>query len=39
MIVKDKVVQIIADQVFLDVTDVTLEATLNDLGTDLLGVV
>ena len=33
------VVQIIADQGLLDVTDVTLEATLDDLGIDSLGVV
>ncbi len=39
MSVKDKVVQIIADQGLLDVTDVTLEATLDDLGIDSLGVV
>ena len=39
MSVKDKVVQIIADQALLDVTDVTLEATLDDLGIDSLGVV
>jgi acyl carrier protein len=39
MSVKDKVVQIIADQSLLDVTDVTLEATLDDLGIDSLGVV
>ena len=39
MSVKDKVVQIIADQGLLDLTDVTLEATLDDLGIDSLGVV
>ena len=39
MSVKDKVVQIIADQGLLDVTDLTLEATLDDLGIDSLGVV
>ena len=39
MSVKDKVVQIIADQGLLDVTDVTLEATLDDLGIDSLAVV
>jgi acyl carrier protein len=39
MSVKDKVVKIIADQGLLDVTDVTLEATLDDLGIDSLGVV
>jgi acyl carrier protein len=39
MSVKDKVVQIIANQGLLDVTDVTLEATLDDLGIDSLGVV
>jgi acyl carrier protein len=39
MSVKDKVIQIIADQGLLDVIDVTLEATLDDLGIDSLGVV
>ena len=39
MSVKDKVVQIIASQALLDVTDVTLEATLDDLGIDSLAVV
>ena len=39
MSVKDKVIQIIADQGLLDVIDVTLEATLDDLGVDSLGVV
>jgi len=39
MSVKDKVVQIIADQGLLVVTDVTLEATLDDLGIDSRGVV
>ena len=39
MSVKDKVIQIIADQGMLDVIDVTLEATLDDIGIDSLGVV
>ena len=39
MSVKDKVIQIIADQGLLDVIDVTLEATLDDIGIDSLGVV
>ena len=39
MNIQDKVIQIIADQGLLDVIDVTLEATLDDLGVDSLGVV
>ena len=39
MSVKDKVVQIIAEQGLLDVADVRLSATLEDLGIDSLGVV
>ena len=39
MSVKDKVVQIIAEQGLLDVADVSLSATLEDLGIDSLGVV
>lgn len=39
MSVKDKIIVIIAEQGLLDVTDVKLEATLDDLGIDSLGVV
>ena len=39
MSVKDKVIQIIAEQALLDVADVRLSATLEDLGIDSLGVV
>ena len=39
MSVKDKVIQIIAEQALLDVSDVRLSATLEDLGIDSLGVV
>lgn len=39
MSVKDKVIQIIAEQGLLDVADVSLSATLEDLGIDSLGVV
>ena len=39
MSVKDKVVQIIAGQGLLDVADVSLTATLEELGIDSLGVV
>ena len=39
MSVKDKVIQIIAEQALLDATDVRLSATLEDLGIDSLGVV
>lgn len=39
MSVEDKVIQIIAEQSLLDVHDVTLEATLADLGINSLGVV
>jgi acyl carrier protein len=39
MSVKDKVVQIIAEQGLLDVADVSLTATLEELGIDSLGVV
>jgi len=39
MSVKDKVILIIAEQGLLDVADVTLSATLEDLGIDSLGVV
>ena len=39
MSVKDKVIQIVAEQGLLDVADVSLSATLEDLGIDSLGVV
>ena len=39
MNVKDKVILIIAEQGLLDVADVSLSATLEDLGIDSLGVV
>ena len=39
MSVKDKVIQIIAEQALLDAADVCLPATLEDLGIDSLGVV
>jgi len=39
MSVKDKVILIIAEQGLLDVADVRLSATLEDLGIDSLGVV
>ena len=39
MSVRDKVIQIIADQALLNVSDVKLEATLDDLGINSLGVV
>ena len=39
MSVKDKVIQIIAEQALLDADDVRLSATLKDLGIDSLGVV
>tara|TARA_B100000780_G_scaffold259012_1_gene209729 strand:+ start:153 stop:410 length:258 start_codon:yes stop_codon:yes gene_type:complete len=39
MTVKDQIFVIIAEQGLLDVTDVTLGATLDDLGIDSLGVV
>lgn len=37
--VKDKVISIIAEQAMIDVSDVTLESTLDDLGVDSLGLV
>ncbi len=37
--VKDQVIAIIAEQAMLDVADVTLDATLDDLGVDSLGLV
>lgn len=39
MSVQDKVIEIIAEQAVLDVSDVTLDATLDDLGIDSLGLV
>ena len=39
MSVKDKVIQIIAEQGLLEVADVSLTATLEELGIDSLGVV
>ena len=39
MSVKDKVIQIIAEHGLLDVADVSLTATLEELGIDSLGVV
>ena len=39
MSVKDKVIQIIAEQGLLDVADMSLTATLEELGIDSLGVV
>ena len=39
MSIKDKVIQIIAEQGLLDVADVSLTATLEELGIDSLGVV
>ena len=39
MSVRDKVIQIIADQALLNVSDVKLEATLDDLGINSLGIV
>ena len=39
MSVKDKVIQIIAEQGLLDVADVSVSATLEELGIDSLGVV
>lgn len=37
--VKNKVIQIIADQAVLDVSDVSMDSTLEDLGIDSLGLV
>lgn len=39
MDIQDRVVAIIAEQAVLDVADVTLEATLDSLGIDSLGLV
>lgn len=37
--VKDKVIEIIAEQAVMDVADVTLESTLEELGIDSMGLV
>jgi len=37
--VKDKVIEIIAEQAVLDVADVSMDSTLEDLGIDSLGLV
>lgn len=37
--IKDQIVQIIADQAVLDPSDIKMEATLEDLGIDSLGLV
>ena len=39
MDIKTKVIEIIAEQAVLDVSDVTLESTLDSLGIDSLGLV
>lgn len=39
MSVRDKIVEIIAEQAVLEVSDVTLESTLEDLGIDSLALV
>ncbi|WP_375690733.1 acyl carrier protein [Pseudooceanicola sp. LIPI14-2-Ac024] len=39
MNVKDKVIRIVAEQAVLEPSDVTLEATLEELGIDSLGLV
>ena len=39
MNVKDKVIEIIAEQAVLEPSDVTLDSTLQDLGIDSLGLV
>ena len=39
MDVQDRVIAIIAEQALLDVADVTLESSLDDLGIDSLGLV
>lgn len=39
MNVKDKVFEIIAEQAVLDISDVTMDATLEQLGIDSLGLV
>ena len=37
--VKDKIIEIIAEQAVLDVSDVSMESTLEELGIDSLGLV
>lgn len=37
--IKDRVLRIIAEQAVLDIDDVTMESTLEDLGIDSLGLV
>ena len=37
--VKEKIIEIIAEQAIMDVTDVKMDATLEDLGIDSLGLV
>jgi len=37
--VKDKIIEIIAEQAVLEVSDVTMDSTLEDLGIDSLGLV
>lgn len=39
MSVKDKIIEIIAEQAVLEVSDVSMESTLEDLGIDSLGLV
>jgi acyl carrier protein len=39
MTVRDKVLEIIAEQAVIDVSDVSLDQTLDDLGIDSLGLV
>ncbi len=39
MSVKDKIIAIVAEQAFLESSDVTLDATLEELGVDSMGIV
>ncbi|GGE23411.1 phosphopantetheine-binding protein [Primorskyibacter flagellatus] len=39
MDIKNKVIEIIADQAMIDASDVSMESTLEDLGIDSLGLV
>lgn len=39
MSIKDKVIEIVAEQAVLEPSDVTMESTLEDLGIDSLGLV
>ncbi|MDR9395013.1 acyl carrier protein [Roseovarius sp. SYSU LYC5161] len=39
MSIRDRVIEIIAEQAVLDASDVTLDSTLDDLGIDSLGLV